>query len=359
MGTAAADSVGRCRCDTFRLSLGGVIGTPLSLIAGALLAQPAAAPGVQALAPVLADARGFSRSIDDLIWPGFGSAPFGFLLVEKQGETLLCQPGTPSGFAAGGTDPVTGCALWTRARSGLPDNLLAAMPVLGPPSTIVMGTPEATRRSRGSWIRTVLHEHFHQWQTSLPDYYQRVAALDLAGGDETGMWMLNFPFPYENAAAGRAYAAASTALADALERRGSADFLRYFDLYAAARATFAESVSPRDWRYLDFQLWQEGTARWTEIQLGKIYPDAEVRKTAEALERATLEQLRKPDLAAQKRELAYPLGAGEAMLMSACGPEWRAAYPGTLAHSGLLALARKSCVAASGRADGRRGRAGS
>ena len=318
----------------------------LPLIAAALLAQSAHAQGVQELAPLLAEARSFSRSIDELVWPGFGSAPFGFLLVERQGETLMCQPGTPSGFTAGGTDPGTGCAIWTRPRSGLPDTLLAAMPVLGPPSTIVMGTPEATRRSRGSWIATVLHEHFHQWQNALPDYYVRVAALDLAGGDETGMWMLNYPFPYEDEAAKRAYAAASAALADALGRRGSRDFLAHFDRYVAARAAFAATVSARDWRYLDFQLWQEGVARWTEIQLGRIYPDADVRKAAEALERATLEQLRKPDLAAQKRELAYPLGAGEAMLMSACGAEWRSAYPGTLGNSGLLTLARKGCIAA-------------
>ena len=322
----------------------------LALAAAAALAgDTPPRPAVDQVAPDLAQARLFARQVDDLIWPGFGSAPFGLLLVEAERETLLCHPTAPEGFAAEATDAATGCPRWTRARSGLPDSLLAAMPVFGPPATIVMGTPEATQRPRGRWIRTILHEHFHQWQTSLPDYYQRVDALDLAGGDRTGMWMLNYPFPYEEEGAARAYAAASAALAEALERRDSPDFLRYFDAYADARSAFARKVSPRDWRYLDFQMWQEGVARWTEIQLGKIYPDAEVRAAAAALEAATLKALREPELRAQKRELAYPLGAGEAMLMSACGPAWRGAYAEALGNGELLTVARAACVAAGAR----------
>jgi hypothetical protein len=295
------------------------------------------------LAPLLQPVRTFARTHGDVLWPGYGSAPFGFLLIEEDRETLLCQPSAPAGFTPQDAEPVTGCRRWSRPRSGLPAGLLAAMPIVGPPSTIVMGTSAATGQSRGGWLRTILHEHFHQWQTELPDYYGRVNALDLSGGDQSGMWMLNFPFPYDSGSAASAYAAASTALADALERRGEDGFLASFDRFLAARARFARSVSAREWRYAEFQLWQEGTARWTEIQLGKIYPDRQVRESAAALERRTLMQLRQPNLSTQRRELAYPFGAGEAMLMSACGPAWRSAYAGVLAHGPLLAIAREAC----------------
>lgn len=157
--------------------------------------------------------------------------------------------------------------------------------------------------------------------------------------------MLNYPFPYQRAAAASAYAAASTDLADALRLRGRPGFLAAFDRYLAGRRRFAASVSPRDWRYIEFQLWQEGTARWTEIQLGKIYPDAQVQDASLALERRTIAQLRRPNLGAQRRELAYPLGAGEAMLMSACGPAWRSDYPSVLSHGPLLRIARAACSA--------------
>ncbi|HEV2124262.1 MAG TPA: hypothetical protein VGW38_16010 [Chloroflexota bacterium] len=313
-------------------------------VALAVVAVTFSAPAAAAeISPVLQSVRTFAATHGDLLWPGYGSAPFGFLLLEEDKETLLCQPGTPQGFTAEGTDPVTGCARWSRPRSGLPSNLLAAMPVLGPPSTIVMGTSGATGQGRPAWLRTVLHEHFHQWQSALPDYYRRVEALDLSGGDRTGMWMLNYAFPYESAAAASAYSDASTTLAEALALRERPGFLAAFDRYLAARARMARSVSTRDWRYLEFQLWQEGTARWTEIQLGKMYPDEEVRQASITLERRTLTQLSSPALATQRRELAYPLGAGEAMLMSACGPAWRSAYPSVLSHGPLLKIARAAC----------------
>lgn len=121
------------------------------------------------LAPLLQRIRAFALTQGDVLWTGYGSAPFGFLLLQEDKETLLCQPGTPRGFTAEGADPVTGCARWSRPRTGLPANLLAAMPVLGPPSTIVMGTAGAAGEGQPAWLRTVLHEHFHQWQSALPN----------------------------------------------------------------------------------------------------------------------------------------------------------------------------------------------
>lgn len=296
--------------------------------------------------PLLADlatTQAFAAQGGEALWPGYGAAPFGFLLVRTDRETLLCREGGAPGFAAEGTDAATGCARYGRARSGLPDNLLAAMPIFGPPSTIVMGTPEATGRAREAWLHTVLHEHFHQWQSNLPDYYARVGALDLADGDTTGMWMLEFPFPYSDQTVGAVHAAASRALAAAIDARGSERFIPAFDRYLAARRALAAQVGERNWRYLEFQLWQEGVARWTEIQLGKGYPDDGVRASADVLEARVRELLADPDLAGRGREIAYPHGAGEAMLLEACGPEWRQAYPAALALGPLLEAARARC----------------
>jgi hypothetical protein len=316
----------------------------LIAVATSLAAAPAAAAAPDAsLGPQLAGVRAFSRVTGERLWTGYGAAPFGFLLVAGEQEILICHPAAPPGFAPAGRDPATGCSRLTRSRSGLPDSLLAAMPIFGPPSTIVMGSPATTRRTQGDWLRTILHEHFHQWQSALPEYYRRVAALDLAGSDETGMWMLNFPFPYADAKAGEDFAAASRTLADALAARGSADFLPAFDRFLAARRAFAAGVGERDWRYFEFQLWQEGVARWTEIELGRSYPDPGVRAASAELEGRTLRRLRSPDLKGQGREVAYPYGAGEAMLLQACGPAWRKAYPRVLALGPLLENARAHC----------------
>lgn len=318
-----------------------------SILLAIAAAQPPAiaddASALDAVGPHLAQVRSFAASEGEKLWPGYASAPFGFLLVGDKAEFLLCRDRVPDGFTPAGTDPATGCGRHSRARSGMPNTLLAAMPIFGPPSVIVMGTPQTTGRTQAGWVRTILHEHFHQWQSALPDYYPRTLALDLTGGDDTGMWMLNYPFPYEDAQVVKAHAAASSALADALAARGTRDFYPRFDDYLRSRWVFEAAAGAEGWRYIQLQLWQEGVARWTEIELGKAYPDPEVAKSASALEQQTLAELRSPDLPGKKREFVYAYGAAESMLMDYCTPDWRRHYPAVLALGALLTDARAKC----------------
>lgn len=313
--------------------------------AAAMLLAGAAGPAELNVGPHLAQVREFAGGEGDEVWPGYGSAPFGFLLVGEKNEILICRDQVPEGFAPAGTDAATGCKRHSRTRSGMPNTLLAAMPLFGPPSVIVMGTPKTTNRTEANWVRTILHEHFHQWQYALPTYFDRINALDLHGGDQTGMWILNYPFPYEDPAVVAAYSAASNKLADALAARATPHFPAALGAYLDARSAFAAAAGERNWRYFELQLWQEGVARWTEIRLGKWYPRQDVRDSTAKLEAATLEALRKPDLPGTKRESVYPYGAGEAMLLQACGEGWRSTYRTELALGPLLQAAQAECGA--------------
>ena len=49
-----------------------------------------------------------------------------------------------------------------------------------------------------------MHEHFHQLQWAQPEYLKAIDDLGLSKGDATGMWMLNYPFPYDNPEVGAA-----------------------------------------------------------------------------------------------------------------------------------------------------------
>ena len=307
-------------------------------------AQPASPQSPeQTLGVSLAAVRSFARERGEALWPGYGNAPFEFLLVEAKKETLLCRAAVPSGFKSAGHDGDVDCPRFVRDRTPLSDTLLAAMPLFGPPPTIVMGTPETTKRTPASWLRTILHEHFHQWQFSLPDYFKRTDALDLKGGDTSGMWVLNYAFPYAEPRVVAAQAAASVALADTVEARGTGAFKARMDAYLTMRDSFRAAVSEKDWRYIEFQLWQEGVARWTEIQLGKSYPDPGVAASAATLEQRTLEALREPDLKGQGREFVYAYGAAEAMVLAACGPKWRERYPLVMDMGSLLVEVRVAC----------------
>ncbi len=327
----------------------------LSALVAAVLMMGQTAPaapvsqGDPDLGPILAKVRRHAAVEGERLWPGYGAAPFEFLLVLADKEVLLCRtaPVINATFTPDGADPQTGCNRQVRPRSQLSDRMLAAMPIFAPPPTIVMGTPRTTGLSEGAWVRTIYHEHFHQFQYSRSGYFDRLKALDLAGGDDSGMWVLNYAFPYGDPAVGKAHQAASLALAEAVAARGRPDFLPQFDRYLAAREAFRRSVSMRDWRYLEFQLWQEGVARWTEIAVAASDPDPAVRAAAATMEAAAITALGRQDLQVRGREIVYAHGAGEAMLLEACGPAWRRAYLQTMAMGPLLTAARARCASAS------------
>lgn len=141
---------------------------------------------------LILQARDLAELYADVVWPGFSDAPFGVLLVGADTEQLFCHPGSPQGFRSTGIDPVSSCSSGVRTATFHP-NIPASFPAVGGKATIVIGTPEGTAKTPDEWVLTILHEHFHQMQFSWPGYYSGTSEHKLSGGDETGMWMPNYP----------------------------------------------------------------------------------------------------------------------------------------------------------------------
>src|SRR5262249_34657280 len=99
-------------------------------------------------------------------------------------------------------------------------------------------------------------------------YYTETDALNLARGDKTGGWMLNFAFPYDSAEIKGQVAILSKALAEALAARKE-ELSSKFNSYLQARGQLQKMLSPDDYKYYSFQIWQEGIARYTEYQVAK------------------------------------------------------------------------------------------
>ena len=99
-------------------------------------------------------------------------------------------------------------------------------------------------------------------------------------------------------------------------------------------------LSAADYRYLEFQLWQEGTARFTEYAAARAAaesgePSAEFqtlpdyqpyRQAADAGLRSLRRELENLDLARQRRVAFYPVGAALALLLDESRPDWKRAY---------------------------------
>jgi hypothetical protein len=289
----------------------------------------------------LAEANSLVASLAGRIWPGWQRTPFALLLVGDSAEYLLGHPRATSDFSGPLFDSMLGMDVRSRPRV-FPPTLLATFPAVGGLPTIVVGTAERTGKSSTGWVLTLLHEHFHQWQYSLPDYYRRAEELRLSGGDSSGMWMLNYPFPYDSAPVQAAARNLARALAQALDTaarpRGPA-----IQAVIRARAALTKHLTAAETRYLEFQLWQEGVARFIEYRAAELasrwhrpgsayqmLPDhasyEDVAKRNRISLRRELDQL---DLGKDRRISFYSLGAAYALLLDSTQPDWKQRYEST------------------------------
>jgi hypothetical protein len=288
----------------------------------------------------LAEAFRLADAIGNKVWLDWDKAPFAVLLVTPDHEFLIRHPKSSDDFTALGEDTVLKQKIWSRKRK-FETNLLATFPAVGGVPTIVIGQAEnAAAKTSTRWVITVLHEHFHQLQNAQPRYYAEVDSLGLARGDTTGMWMLNYDFPYSKREVKEQFAVMSKSLAEALASRQQAGFADKLATYIESRKKFRSLLAPDDSKYLSFQVWQEGIARYTEYHVADVaaaeyeptkefkalkdytsFKD-EARAIATGIER----ELTTVQLDKSKRTAFYALGAGEGLLLDAASPGWRKEY---------------------------------
>jgi hypothetical protein len=325
------------------------------LLAGFVLVAGCAAPSARSTvtgAPVppanglsvadrvrLAEVFRLAAAIGDEIWPAWTSAPFAILLVTPDREYLLRHPSPSPEFTRLGYDSLLGTDVLARERRFAP-NLLATFPAVGGVPTIVVGQPAATDKASTEWVVTLLHEHFHQLQYSRPDYQTRVDSLGLARGDQSGMWMLNFAFPYDSTRVQTLFATFTNQLDSALAATSASARAMHWVAARTARTTLRNALSPDDDRYLAFQIWQEGVSRYTELQVARFaatryspsaaftrLPDyAPYAAVADSLDSHIRAGLRGDALARGHRVAFYAAGAAFALMLDHTMPGWRRQY---------------------------------
>lgn len=289
----------------------------------------------------LAEAFRIGEALGERVWEGWDKAPFAVLLVTPENEFLIRHPRASKDFAPLGYDPLLKSEVFFRKRTHQ-INLLATFPAVGGVSTIVIGQAENTSQKTSTpWVLTVLHEHFHQLQSSQPTYYADVEALNLSRGDQTGMWMLNFAFPYQDRRVREHFSALSKLLAEALRAKKKSVFTARLKAYIQARQKFKSVLSADDYKYFSFQVWQEGMARYTELRVAELAaerfePSREFRAlkdytpfkqvAASILDRQILSNLTELRLGQSERLVFYPFGAAEGLLLDRANPAWRRRY---------------------------------
>jgi hypothetical protein len=286
----------------------------------------------------IAEGRRIADQLGDKLWPGWSDAPFAILLVTKEAEFLIYHPRPSSDFSPLGYDSLLQSDVFVRERQ-YDTGLLATFPAVGGVATIVIGQPKNTEASHSTrWVMTLLHEHFHQWQMSRPEYYPSVDSLGLSSSDDTGMWMLDYPFPYDDSSVGEAFRQMCRDLRDAVAGEGTRR--GHVADYMASSLGFRSLLSDDDYRYYSFQLWQEGIARYTEYKLAAT-ADVAYKLTATfeelpdvvrfgAVARDIWEKIQNElggmSLKESRRTAFYHTGAALGVLLDREFPGWRDRY---------------------------------
>ncbi len=284
----------------------------------------------------IAEAYRIAEKVQDKLWDGWSTAPFGMLFITDDHEFLIRHPKPNNDFTSIGYDKLLKSEIFARPRK-FQKNFLATFPAFGSTPVIVIGKAEnTTDKSSTRWVFVVLHEHFHQLQYSRPGYFAEVNALDLHGGDTTGMWQINYPLPYKDEKVAADFRRLTDLLSAAYKTRTESAFTQY----VKARREFAASLKPNDYKYASFQLWQEGIARYTQYKMAdlaarKLKPSKAFRslpdfvpfdQEAKRLHEMTIEEMRTLDLAKWERVVFYPFGAVEGLMLDRLDPGWRTKY---------------------------------
>jgi len=304
------------------------------LLLASAVAQDAPSPHLPAADAIrIAEFYRLASVVQDGIWPDWSKVPAPLMLVTAETEFLTHHPAPPKELKKIGEDT------YARPRQ-FPTDFQATFPAFGPPAVIVIGEPAHTLSQASTpWLCTVMHEHFHQLQWAQPGYIAAIDSLGLSHGDTSGMWMLNYPFPYDKPEVTQAFGELRDLLLRAVNERGDAAFGKLAREYIEQRQKFFAQVSADDHKYFSFQLWQEGIARYTEVKTAeaaaKYQPTAEFSALSDYepfasyaahARRKTLDELRQADLATWKRTVVYSFGAAEGFLLDRINPKWKAEY---------------------------------
>lgn len=284
------------------------------------------------------EAINISNRFGDSIWKGINKIPFVVLLLTDSVEFLINHPYPSADFKISEEDDILKTKILYRKRQ-YSKTFLATFPAVNGVNCIVAGIPENTSKNSTDWIITLLHEHFHQYQYTQKDYYTSVAALDLAGGDETGMWQLNYPFPYDSLPVSSQYMIYANALSKTVTAIDNKNFMIAFKEFLTERKKLMHVLKAPDYRYFSFQLWQEGIARYTEYKFLQLLDNYTVstevaqlpdfipfKKFREDFLRSHFKSITALKLEKEKRVCFYAIGMAEGILLDKLNRGWRSHY---------------------------------
>lgn len=217
-----------------------------------------------------------------------------------------------------------------------PPSLRATFPAVNGVDCIVAGDPENTNKSAEDWIIMLLHEHFHLYQGSNPQYKENISVLAKKIANNSENWMLDYDFPYTDTTTNKLFKKYLSSIYDTYCCLHKGNINREVDRVATIQDEVQRYLTPDDYSYFQFQIWQEGIATYTEYKylyaldhVSKYFKDnfaLDFTLKSEDLLKAYTNGLLKNDLQKDKRNLFYSIGLLKGIIEDKTNPDWKAHY---------------------------------
>jgi len=285
------------------------------------------------------------KNFGDSIWNNISATPLRILLITDSLEFLFNHDTPDKSFKFYQHDSHLNTDIYVRPKR-FPKFLRAAFPAVGGVDCIVVGIPKNTGYIKNTpmsdedWIMMVLHEHFHVYQGANSQYKKNKAILEKKLSANSNNWMLDYNFPYDNKKVNEIFKRYSQSICQTLKSQDKDDLKDKRKQYLNDQKKLHKYLTSNDYSYLQFQIWQEGVATYTQYRyfdfvnrhnrffketyaLDFKSKDKEFLKTYEDI-------LLKKDLQKSKRKMFYSVGLLRGVINDKINPNWRKDYFETL-----------------------------
>lgn len=271
----------------------------------------------------------------DSIWENISNIPLRILLITDSLEYLINFNNPDKSFELYNCDSLLNTNIYVRQRK-FPPFLRATFPAVNGIDCIVVGDCKNTEKSDEDWIVMLLHEHFHLYQGANPEYNENVSLLAQKISNDSDNWMLDYDFPYNDALLNELFRDYSSSIYKTFINLNKNEFNLERERWLANQTKIQNHLKSNDYNYFQFQLWQEGTATYTEykylvcLNLNSRYfkenCNLEFCLKYKDLLTAYSTTLQKNDLQKNTRNHFYALGLFTGIIKDKTIPEWKKNY---------------------------------
>ncbi|GEM_PF-2269855 len=285
---------------------------------------------------VLEEAYNLWQEKGDSIWSDWTSFKIPFVYQKNEFEYFIDFPSKPENSIFAGK--YFGKNIYARKRK---NELSTSQRDVDGVFAVVLACPQIQGIENEEWILTAIHEMFHVYQM-MKGSLKKINDLNLAYGEDAS-WMLEFPFPYDDATLNSISHIQGYILFDSFGMKSFEEKLYNLLLLKELIEVYKDYINlkyknNRNYLYSNLQQAIEGVAKYTEIKMAELAAkdysplneDLDFKRIWDENYQKQINVVRHCGKGTGGRLTFYYLGCGKCLMLDRLYPKWKELYFETL-----------------------------